>query len=129
MVADNFSDDTAGAARRAGATVFRRFDRTRVGKGYALDYLLKTLEKEGKGEDYEGYFIFDADNIVDPAFVREMNKTFGTGEWAAVTGYRNSKNFGDNWISAAYSIWFFSWSVSCRVCPDKVSFAWSIRAR
>ena len=106
VVADNCTDDTAGAAQRAGATVFRRFDRIRVGKGYALDHLLKTLEKEGKGEDYEGYFIFDADNIVDPAFVREMNKTFGEGDWAAVTGYRNSKNFGDNWISAAYSIWF-----------------------
>ena len=35
----------------------------------------------------------------------EMNRTFDRG-YDAVTCYRNSKNFGDNWISAGYSIWF-----------------------
>ena len=34
-----------------------------------------------------------------------MNKAFDTG-LHAVTCYRNSKNFGANWISAGYSIWF-----------------------
>ena len=50
--------------------------------------------------------LFRSDNIVDPNFVSEMNKTFDTGKYAAVTGYRNSKNFGQNWVSAANSIWF-----------------------
>ena len=50
--------------------------------------------------------MFDADNLVDPQFVREMNKMFDTGEYAALTSYRNSKNFCDNWISAGYALWF-----------------------
>ena len=106
VVADNCSDDTAGAAQAAGARVYRRFDHIHVGKGYALDYLLKKLSEDGLESRYEGYFIFDADNIVDPNFVAEMNRTFDRGDYVAVTGYRNSKNFGQNWITAGYSIWF-----------------------
>lgn len=107
VVADNCSDNTALAAEKAGASrVYRRFNRTEVGKGYALDYLLKQLEAEGYADHYEGYFIFDADNIVDPNFVAEMNRTYDKGGFAAITCYRNSKNFGQNWITAGYSIWF-----------------------
>lgn len=106
VVADNCTDQTAEAAQAAGATVYRRFNRVEVGKGYALDYLLKKLKEDGLEGRYEGYFVFDADNIVDPNFVSEMNKVYDKGGYAAVTGYRNSKNFGQNWISAGYSIWF-----------------------
>ncbi len=106
VVADNCTDDTAGAAQAAGARVYRRFDHARVGKGYALDYLLKKLTEDGLESQYEGYFVFDADNIVDPNFVSEMNRTFDRGGYVALTGYRNSKNFGQNWITAGYSIWF-----------------------
>lgn len=34
-----------------------------------------------------------------------MNNVFDNG-YKVVTSYRNSKNFGDNWISAGYSIFF-----------------------
>ena len=34
-----------------------------------------------------------------------MNKTFSKG-YRIITSYRNSKNFGTNWISAGYSLWF-----------------------
>ena len=34
VVADNCTDGTAEAAQRAGAMVFRRFNRVKVGKGY-----------------------------------------------------------------------------------------------
>ena len=104
VVADNCTDDTAGVARAAGAFVYERFDQKRKGKGYAMDYLFHRLEEEGK-DVYDGYFVFDADNLVDPNFVAEMNRTFDKG-YDAITCYRNSKNFGDNWISAGYSIWF-----------------------
>mgnify|MGYP004514444599 CR=1 FL=1 len=106
VVADNCTDGTAQAAQAAGATVYRRFNRTEVGKGYALDYLLKKMAGDGLVNQYEAYLIFDADNIVDPNFVSEMNRVFDRGGFAAITSYRNSKNFGQNWITAGYSIWF-----------------------
>ena len=34
-----------------------------------------------------------------------MNESFSAGN-EIVTSYRNSKNFGDNWISAGYALWF-----------------------
>lgn len=105
VVADNCTDNTAQVARQAGAIVYERFNKTQVGKGYALDYLFRLLRQEGR-ENYDGYFVFDADNYVDPNFVREMNRTFDTGKYAALTSYRNSKNFGANWISAGYGLWF-----------------------
>ena len=49
--------------------------------------------------------IFDADNVLDKNYVKEMNKVFDNG-YDCLTSYRNSKNFDDNWISAGYSIWF-----------------------
>ena len=104
VVADNCTDDTAGVARRAGAFVYERFDQVHKGKGYAMDYLFRRLKEEGK-DCYDGYFVFDADNLVDANFVAEMNRTFDQG-YDAVTCYRNSKNFAANWISAGYSIWF-----------------------
>ena len=106
LVADNCTDATAAVARQAGAQVFERFDTARVGKGYALDFLFCRLREAGLEQDYAGYFVFDADNLVDRAFVRRMNDTACSGDFAAVTCYRNSKNYGANWISAGYSLWF-----------------------
>ncbi len=105
VVADNCTDQTAAAARAAGAVVFERQDRYAVGKGYALRFLLNEIY-EHYGEDaFEGFFVFDADNILDEHFIEEMNKVFDSG-YEVVTSYRNSKNFGDNWISAGYSLFF-----------------------
>src|SRR5690554_2607067 len=39
VVADNCTDNTADAARKAGAVVWERFNRRKVGKGYALAFL------------------------------------------------------------------------------------------
>lgn len=103
VVADNCTDNTADVARDAGATVFERFNRQYVGKGYALDYALKIILN---GDDkYEGYFVFDADNLLDENYIAEMNKVFDNG-YKVVTSYRNSKNYDTNWLSAGYSLWF-----------------------
>lgn len=105
VIADNCTDNTAMAAKQAGAYVIRRFNQEKIGKGYALDYFFNILRSKKK-DNYDGYFVFDADNYVDPDFVKEMNAVFDTGKYAAITSYRNSKNFGTNWISAGYGLWF-----------------------
>ena len=104
VIADNCTDDTASVAREAGATVFERFDRTHVGKGYALDYALKEIFRH-HDKGYEAFLVFDADNLVDRNFFREMNKTFDGGA-RIITSYRNSKNFSSSWISSASALWY-----------------------
>mgnify|MGYP001650615761 CR=1 FL=1 len=104
VMADNCTDATADIARREGAVVYTRFNREKVGKGYALEQLLLHIE-EDYPKVYDGFFVFDADNVLDCRFVEEMNRTFSDG-YEVVTSYRNSKNYGANWISAGYSLWF-----------------------
>ncbi len=106
VVADNCTDNTAQIARENGAIVFERFNTNLVGKGYALDYAFdKIKEAQGSVEAYDGYFVFDADNVLDKNYIYEMNKVFDSG-YNILTSYRNSKNFGTNWITAGYSLWF-----------------------
>lgn len=105
VVADNCTDNTAGAAREAGAIVYRRSDTRHVGKGYALNFLLSRIREERGDQYYDGYFVFDADNLLAPDYISRMNEVFGP-ERPIVTSYRNSKNYGDNWISAGYGLWF-----------------------
>ena len=105
VVADNCTDGTAAVARDAGATVFERNDTRRVGKGYALEFLFDKI-KETKGlRHYDAYLVFDADNVLRPDFFAEMDKAYCVGN-RIVTSYRNSKNYGANWISAGYALWY-----------------------
>ena len=104
VMADNCTDNTAAVAKSAGAVVYERFNNLLVGKGYALDALLQHISVEYP-RCFDGYFVFDADNILEPDYIEQMNQTFSEG-YEIVTSYRNSKNFGDNWISAGYALWF-----------------------
>lgn len=104
VLADNCTDNTASIARKKGAVVYERFNKELVGKGYALSALFRHLKKDyPKG--FDGYFVFDADNILSDDYIEQMNRTFSEGH-DIVTSYRNSKNYGDNWISAGYGLWF-----------------------
>ena len=101
--ADNCSDRTAEITRERGARVFERQDTEHVGKGYVLNFLLHKLRSLGLS--YDAYIVLDADNILDPGFIAAM---CGCAEQVhdIVTCYRNSKNYGDNWISAGIGLWF-----------------------
>ena len=105
VIADNCTDNTAEVAREAGAIVFPRFNTEQVGTGYALDYGVNVIRSQYADRGYEAYCGFDADNVLDVNYFREMNKTFDNGAVAS-TSYRNSTNYDSNWISAGYAVWF-----------------------
>lgn len=104
VVADNCRDKTAETARAHGAEVYERHNASLRGKGYALDFLLREMERHAHNE-FDGYIVLDADNVLERDFVSRMNETFSEGK-DIVTCYRDSKNYGDNWISAGYGLWF-----------------------
>lgn len=103
-MADNCDDHTAEIAESCGAHVYTRFNKQLVGKGYALEELMNHLAVDYP-EGFDGYFVFDADNLLEPDYIEQMNKTFSDGN-DIITSYRNSKNYGSNWISAGYALWF-----------------------
>ncbi len=105
VVADNCNEDdkTAEVARSMGAFCYERHDMEHRTKGFALQYLVECIRRDVGIDAYEGYFIFDADNLLKRDFISRMNDSFDAGE-KIVTSYRNTKNFDDNWISASYGV-------------------------
>lgn len=106
VCADNCTDNTAQVARDAGAIVFERFDKERKGKCYALDYTFQKIQKEYQDYHIEAYIIFDADNLVSKQFTKEMNRAYESG-FKVATGFRDTKNFDKNWVSAGSSYMFY----------------------
>lgn len=105
VVADNCDDNTAQVSRAAGATVLERFDTSKRGKGYALEFAFEqifALEKE-----FEYICVFDADNLVKNDFLIHMNNKVNEG-YRAVQGYLDSKNPIDSWMTLSYSLWYWT---------------------
>lgn len=105
VAADNCTDKTADIARSQGAYVWERFSSEQVGKGYALQFLLEKIDLSIGLDSFDSFLVLDADNLLEENFISEICKTYASG-YDIVTSYRNSKNYGDNWISAGYSLWF-----------------------
>ena len=105
VIADNCTDKTAEVAKNAGAIVYERFDEEHKTKGFALNWFLK--QKIEEDAQYDAFCIFDADNIVDPNFIKNMNRKLCQGE-EVVQGYRDIKNPTDSWITAGYAIFYWT---------------------
>ena len=104
VIADNCTDRTATIAREAGAIVYERFDDAKRTKGYAMNWFLG--QKIEEGADYDAFFVFDADNVVDVDFTNQMNIKLCQGE-TVVQGYRDIKNPSDTWVTAGYAIFYW----------------------
>jgi len=103
VVADNCSDKTANIVREHGAICYERFDENHKTKGFALQFLLNKIEGDYGRMSFDGYFIFDADNLLKSDYISKMNDAFDSGE-KIITSYRHTKNFDENWISSTYAI-------------------------
>lgn len=105
VVADNCTDNTAQVAREHGATVFTRFNKKLVGKGYALNHLLNQIRSHIGWDKYDEFIIFDADNLLEPDYFSKINMLPSNG-YQAFCGYRNTKNYGTNWLTSGYALWY-----------------------
>ncbi|MBQ5770159.1 MAG: glycosyltransferase family 2 protein [Clostridia bacterium] len=102
VVPNNCSDDTAGAAQRAGARIVN-VDVPVKSKGEALKSAFRQIMEK---DTYDAFAIFDADNIVHPGFLQAANDALSGGARIA-QGYRDSKNPYDNWVSGCSSIFYW----------------------
>ena len=107
VIADNCSDDTAEISRAAGAIVCERFDSEKKSKGYALEWMFEKLfAMERDGKIYDAVAIFDADNLVHPQFLLEMNNRLLKGD-RIIQGFLDAKNPYDTWVAGTFAIAFW----------------------
>ena len=103
VVADNCTDNTASIARKYGAVVYERADNEHRTKGFALQFLVENIRKDYGIETFEGYFIFDADNLIKKNYINKMNDAFDAG-LKIITSFRNTKNFDESWVASMYAL-------------------------
>lgn len=103
VVADNCTDNTAEIARSKGAICYERNDPDHRTKGFALEFLFDKIEKDYGRDSFEGFFVFDADNLLKSNYISKMNDAFDAG-LKIITSYRNTKNFDENWIASTYAL-------------------------
>jgi len=104
VVADNCRDQTAKVVQSTGAVVFSRQDQEKRGKGYALEFGFQKIF--ALKEKFDALIIFDADNLVDPNFLRVMNYRLLKGE-KIIQGYLGVKNPGDSWVTRAIAVGYY----------------------
>lgn len=79
VVADNCTDQTAKIALQSGAIVFQRTDATRRGKGFALNWIIPQVLERLPAPGYAACVFVDADSVMMPQFLEEMNKSLHAG--------------------------------------------------
>jgi len=103
VVADNCDDRTGAIAREYGAVCYERFNKNERTKGYALKYLFEQIERDYGTQNFDGFFIFDADNLLKSDYISRMNDSFDEG-CKIITSYRNTKNLSEGWIASNYAL-------------------------
>ncbi len=103
VVADNCTDSTARIASELGAVVYEHNNPAERTKGFALKYLFERISEDFGIKAFEGYFVFDSDNLLNRDYITRMNESFDAGE-KIITSYRNTKNFDECWLSSTYAL-------------------------
>jgi 1,2-diacylglycerol 3-beta-glucosyltransferase len=77
VIADNCEDRTAEIAAAYGAKVHLRFNKTLIGKPYALQWGFQEIQASGL--QYDAYIIVDADSTISANFLQVMNRQLCSG--------------------------------------------------
>lgn len=123
VISDNSTDSTSKVAREASATVIERNEPDKGGKAYALNYFFEKLKTMDKG--YRSIAVLDADNIVHPNFLKEMNKKLNQG-YKVAQGFLDSKNPYDSFISSSYAIEFWTTNRMLKLSRDNLGLSSSL---
>jgi len=105
VICDNCTDNTAEIARAHGVYACERFDSSKRGKGYGIEWMLDNLWSMSR--EYDAVVMFDADNLVEKNFLQVMNDRLCKGA-RVIQAYLDSKNPFDSWITLSYACtyWF-----------------------
>ncbi|MBO5513056.1 MAG: glycosyltransferase, partial [Mogibacterium sp.] len=101
VVINNTTDNTSAAAEAEGAKVID----CDVPVKTKAEVLRFAFEKLRDHSEIDTYVIFDADNVVDPAFFTEINKAHAAG-FKSAQGKRTGKNLRSTWVSNCYEIYY-----------------------
>lgn len=101
VIINNSTDNTYQVSEKHGANTIQCEVPVKC-KGDVLRYAFKKF----KDEDFDAYVVFDADNVVHPDFLLNMNKSLNSG-FKVAQGFRDSKNYQDNWISGSYTLFYY----------------------
>ena len=106
VLADNCGDNTAAAARAAGAVCLERSNTEQRGKGQALDWFLKTQKEQY--QDLDAISFVDADVICHPDLFRELSASLSHADVRVVQGFNGVANPLVNWrtalVTAAFNV-------------------------
>lgn len=101
VLADNCTDETAAAAREAGAIVWEKTSPS-LGKGDVLSWGINKIIEDGS---YDAIAVFDADNSASDQWLGRANDALQNGE-SVVTGCRYASNARTSLISGWYAVYW-----------------------
>ena len=99
VIPNNCTDATEDAACKAGAKILHCTEPVRT-KGEVLHQIFAQLIGQ-----YDAYCVFDADNVVDGAFLSRMHDAIASGALVAKSR-QCALNPYDNWVSGCYDLYF-----------------------
>ncbi len=101
VLPNNCSDKTKEIAKEKKAIIVD-IDFNPKTKGEVLNYAFDYFKNN---QEYDAYVIVDADNVLDPLFLKHIDDKLNQG-YKIVQGFRDTKNLYENAITGSYGLFF-----------------------
>lgn len=101
IIPNNCTDNTSEVSKKHGAKVIECTVPTKT-KGEVLRFAFEKLKNK---KEIDAYIVFDADNVVHPKFLNNMNMALNSG-YRVAQCFRDAKNPSDNWLSGSYMLFY-----------------------